>query len=372
MAQYEIDLHVETVIRLAVNVQIVSQGKLWLGKRVALFVTKHPQKALTEMNKHMTTKILVAILPSLVFLQDWAWMSGNKVLGISFLVFWILLIFNTWHVSNKHKVIATYFKATEIACFLLPIAALVLTFIVGAQAVSSTTNGAEQAGAAIGTAIGGVFAVGIGFVVGLFGGIIMHLLAKKFNKKAAEHTSTESQSPDTAKASWVSMHRTLVTVGVLIVLVIIAASSGGSKTASTDQKQADITPATSTTNNGQVQADPPTETQTKTTEPSPLEVTKTSVTEDTIGTPIANVTVKNASSKTVDAFKVTIKTFNNFGEPAKGFLTDNSYEGISQDEKVLPNATSDASWTLYNYDTTKKIEAEVYQVHFTDGSTWSK
>lgn len=336
--------------------------------------TPAERNSLKNMNKHMATKILVAILPALVFLQDWAWMSGNKVLGIAFLLFWILLVFNTWHLSNKHKVIATYFKATEIACFLLPIAALVLTFIVGAQAVSSTTNGAEQAGAAIGTAIGGVFVVGIGFVVGLFGGIIMHLLAKKFNKKAAEHTTTEPHSTDTAKASWITTHKTLVTVGALIVLVIIAASSGGEKTADTNQKQATATPTTSTASNssGQAQATPPTDTQTKVSEPSPLEVTKTSVTEDTIGTPIANVTVKNTSQKTVDAFKVTIKTFNNFGEPVKGFLTDNSYDGISQDEKVLPNTTSDASWTLYNYDTTKKIEAEVYQVHFTDGSTWSR
>lgn len=319
----------------------------------------------------MATKILVAVLPALVFLQDWAWMSGNKVLGIAFLVFWILLVFNTWQLTNKYKVIATYFKATEIACFLLPIAALVLTFIVGAQAVSNTTNGAEQAGAAIGTAIGGVFVVGIGFVVGLFGGIIMHLLAKRFNKKAAKHDAAESQSTDATKTSWISTHKTLVTVGSLIVLVIIAASSGGDKTASTDQKQTSTTPAT-TDSSGQTQATPAIDTQIKTTEPSPLEVIKTSVSEDTIGTPIANVTVKNTSQKTIDAFKVTIKTFNNFGEPVKGFLTDNSYDGISQDEKVLPNATSDASWTLYNYDTTKKIEAEVYQVHFTDGSTWSK
>lgn len=255
-------------------------------------------------------------------------------------------------------------------CFLLPIAALVLTFIVGAQAVSSTTNGAEQAGAAIGTAIVGVFVVGIGFVVGLFGGIIMHLLAKRFNKKAAEHATTEPQATDTAKASWISTHKTLVTIGALIVLVIIAASSGG-KTTNTEQKQTSTTLATSTANNRQLQAAPPTETQTKTAEPSPLEVTKTSVT-DTIGTPIANVTVKNTSQKTVDAFKVIIKTFDGFGDPAKGFLTDNSYDGISQDEKILPTATYEASWTLYNYDTTKKIEAEVYQVHFTDGTTWEK
>ena len=333
--------------------------------------TPAERNSLKNMNKHMATKILVAVLPALVFLQDWAWMSGNKVLGTAFLIFWMLLIFNTWHLTNKHKVIATYFKATEIACFLLPIAALVLTFIVGAHAVNNSSSGAEQAGAAIGTAIGGIFAVGIGFVIGLFGGIIMHLLAKKFNKKAAEHATAESHPTDANKASWVQNHKTLVTVGVLLVLIVIAASSSGSKTADTAQKQTNTTSATPNSN-GQAQATQSTNVETKTAEPSPLEVTKTSVTEDTIGTPIANITVKNTSQKTVDAFKVTIKTFNNFGEPAKGFLTDNSYNGISQDDKVAPNATADASWTLYNYDTTKKIEAEVYQVHFTDGTTWEK
>lgn len=66
---------------------------------------------------------------------------------------------------------------------------------------------------------------------------------------------------------------------------------------------------------------------------------------------------------------MTIKTFNNFGEPANGFLTDNSYDGISQD-KIAPGQSKQVSWTLYNYDTASKIEATVYQVHFTDGTTW--
>ncbi len=93
-------------------------------------------------------------------------------------------------------------------------------------------------------------------------------------------------------------------------------------------------------------------------------------TKTEIGTPVANVTVKNISTKTVDAFKVHITTFDKFGDPANGFLKDNTYNGISQDHDLAPGESYEASWDLYNYDTTAKVDATPYQVHFTDGSSW--
>lgn len=312
------------------------------------------------MKKHLATKILVALIPAALFTQNWAWMSGNKIIGIAFLVLWALLIWNVWKINNKYKILQNLLRISEIGFFLLPISALVLTFVIGSQAVNSTT-GAEQAGAAIGTAIGGTIAVGAGFIVGLFGGIIMHLLANRYTKKIKESTEPIEHN-ENAESNFFEKHKGLTSVAIIIILIIIAAASNNSK-ADTKNIGGD-TATTQQTTTADATAKPQ--------EPPALEVVKTSVTSDAIGTPVANVTVKNTSQKTVDAFKITIKTFNNFGEPANGFLTDNTYDGISQDGRIAPGASYEASWTLYNYDTTTKIEATPYQVHFTDGSTWEQ
>lgn len=110
-------------------------------------------------------------------------------------------------------------------------------------------------------------------------------------------------------------------------------------------------------------------TATEVQEPSPLEVTKTSVTEDSIGTPVANVTVKNVSKKTIDAYEVVIKTFNSFGEPSNGSLRDNAFVGTS-DEHLATGIITTNSWKLYSYQTATKIEASIHRVHFTDGTIW--
>lgn len=310
------------------------------------------------MKKHLVLKVLLGLLPALVFTQDWAWMTGNKIIGIAFLVLWLLMIWYVSKLQDKNKIIHDLLRATEIGFFLLPISALVLTFVIGSKVIDSSQSGAEQAGAAIGTAIGGAFAVGIGFVVGLFGGIILHLIANRYGKKIAEDADvTEGQ-----KLNWFDKHKGWTAVLAIVLLAIIASATGGNKEIANNSN---TQPAA---NNSQSAAQ---QEPAKPQEPSPLEIVNTSVSEDSIGTPVANVTVRNTSAKEMDGVKLLIKTFNNFGEPANGFLTDNNYKGISQ-EKIAPGKTTTLSWPLYNYDTASKIEASVYQIHFSDGTTWGE
>ncbi|MFA6466759.1 MAG: hypothetical protein WCV71_02800 [Patescibacteria group bacterium] len=140
------------------------------------------------MKKYRALKILLTLLPALVFTQNWAWMSANKILGIAFIVIWALMIWSVWKIDNKYKILQKIFRATEIGFFLLPISAIILTFVIGAQAVNSTNDEFAQAGAAIGTAIGGTFIVVLAFIFGLSGGIILHLIANKYEKKAEQNS----------------------------------------------------------------------------------------------------------------------------------------------------------------------------------------
>ncbi|MFA5954237.1 MAG: hypothetical protein WC817_01725 [Patescibacteria group bacterium] len=308
-------------------------------------------------NRFLPTKILATLLPAAVFTQNWAWMSGNRAMGLGFIIFWALLILHVWSDTNKNKVLKDLFRATEIGFFLLPISALAIMFHVGAAAVRNT-SGAAQAGAAIGTAIGGTLAVGLGFVVGLSGGIIMHLLASRYTHRmegeplAQPHLSKWEEN--------ITRHKTAITVAVLVVLVIVAAASSTS-TNKLDSSTATTTPVVSSKPSAATIAQ----------EPIPLEIVKSSVTKDIIGMPQANVTIKNVSDKTIDAYKLHIRMFNSFGEPAS-FLGDNVFNGLSQGSLIAPSKTGSDAWSLFGHDTTSKIEVEPYHVHFTDGTTWEK
>lgn len=101
----------------------------------------------------------------------------------------------------------------------------------------------------------------------------------------------------------------------------------------------------------------------------PVEIVGWTLTPDFIGGKEANITVKNNSSKTVNAVKVKMAMWNNFGERIC-YLTYPIYNGIAPDINV-PSGTSDSfTWSLYWANDVTKILPWVYQVAYTDGSTW--
>jgi hypothetical protein len=181
-----------------------------------------------KKNTHVALKIFATLLPAVVLITNWTWLSANRIDGWAFFVIWALLIWNLWGIENKQRLLQSIFRITEIGFFLLPISAIVLTFIIGSGAVSSANgNNAAQAGAAIGTAIGGFFIVGLSFIIGIIGGIIFHIVANKYEKKTKD--APEEENPK----SFLEKHKTLETVVVLIILVIAAASAKGSTVAAT-------------------------------------------------------------------------------------------------------------------------------------------
>lgn len=167
--------------------------------------------------KHTALKILLALLPALIFTQNYAWMTANSYLGIGFLIIWVLMILSAWQLTEKNHIMERLYRLTEIAFFLLPISAIILSFVIGSKAVETATSEATQAGAAIGTAIGGTFVVILAFIIGVIGGIIMHLITSKYEKKA--ETSGIKQ-PETL----LTKHGIILSLAGIILLAIILGS----------------------------------------------------------------------------------------------------------------------------------------------------
>lgn len=190
--------------------------------------------------KHPLLKVLMALLPAAIFTQNYAWMTANKSVGIAFLLLWALMIWSVWQLTEKNHILERFFRQTEIAFFLLPISSIIFMFVFGAKAVSSTTDQFQQAGAAIGTAIGGTFIVGLAFVFGLLGGIIMHLITGSFDKKAEK---SGVKQPETFANKYGTA---LSLVGVLVLAIILGAvgSVSESKSASSGSPQAAADAAT--------------------------------------------------------------------------------------------------------------------------------
>jgi hypothetical protein len=170
-----------------------------------------------SIKKHIILKILLALLPALIFWQNYAWMTLNSYLGIAFLIIWVLMIWSVWQFTEKNHIVERLFRLTEISFFLLPLSAVVFSFVLGSKTVSSTTNEFELAGAALGTAIGGTFVVILSFIIGIAGGVIMHLITNKYEK--------ELETSETKQAETLSnRHGVILSLSAIILLAIIMGS----------------------------------------------------------------------------------------------------------------------------------------------------
>lgn len=97
------------------------------------------------------------------------------------------------------------------------------------------------------------------------------------------------------------------------------------------------------------------------------------VTPNVIDEPQVHLTLTNNSGKTIDAFKVRIYAYDNYGTQLKEFgYGDDYFSGISQDT-IPAGAVTDnnRSWTLHGFDTGRRFVVRLMSLHFTDGSEWT-
>ena len=105
----------------------------------------------------------------------------------------------------------------------------------------------------------------------------------------------------------------------------------------------------------------------------PVTLDKVVVTPNIIGEPQVSLVMTNHSGKTIDAYKVRISVYNNYGEQLKEFGVGNDhFNGISQD--ALGDGQSSSSgryWTLHGFDTGRKFVVRLMSIHYSDGTEWT-
>jgi len=104
----------------------------------------------------------------------------------------------------------------------------------------------------------------------------------------------------------------------------------------------------------------------------PLKVTGTTMAYNLIGVPEPQITFKNLSGKSIDAFEIEIRTFDTFGRPVTFPGYGNLTLGIAQEILIPPGAEETMVWTLNLFENATKVNVTVVNVHYTDGTTWKK
>lgn len=167
------------------------------------------------MNKHLALKIILALLPALIFTQSWAWVTGKHYIFFALIVLWAAMAWLVWDFQDKNKIVFKLLRATEIGFFLLPVSAYAATSIIGALMMRASSSEFERAGAAIGTAIGGTIVIVIALVIGLILGLITHIIAGNFQKKIDKNIKEEPGK------NFFTQNKALTIFLAMIILVII-------------------------------------------------------------------------------------------------------------------------------------------------------
>lgn len=105
----------------------------------------------------------------------------------------------------------------------------------------------------------------------------------------------------------------------------------------------------------------------------PVTLDKVIVKSNVIGEPLVSLIMTNHSGKTIDAYKVRISVYNNYGEQLKEFgVGSDHFGGISQDALADGQSSSSSrSWTLHGFDTGRKFVVRLMSIHYSDGTEWT-
>lgn len=186
-------------------------------------------------------------------------------------------------------------------------------------------------------------------------------------REAREEADDQADSDD-------SNHRRTLTffaIAVCFVLLISAisfapSSHSGSHSASVSSSQSSDKPG-SHKSSGETAATK------KEAEKPPVTLDSVIVKTDSIGQPQVDLRMTNHSGKTIDAYKVHIYAYDNYGTQLSQFgFGDGYFSGISQDTVADGQSTpSGRYWTLSGFDNGRKFTVRLMSIHFSDGTQWT-
>ena len=104
----------------------------------------------------------------------------------------------------------------------------------------------------------------------------------------------------------------------------------------------------------------------------PLKVLSATVSYNSIGTPEVNLTVKNLTKKTIVAYRMNVRAYDDFDRRADSWATnDNLFKGISQNNSISSGTSQTDTWDLTFYDLATQVKyVKITEVRFSDGTTW--
>ena len=105
----------------------------------------------------------------------------------------------------------------------------------------------------------------------------------------------------------------------------------------------------------------------------PVTLNKLTITPDIIGQPLVSLSMTNNSQKDIDAFKVQISAYDNYGSKLKEFgVGKDHFNGISQDALPAGATTPDSRhWEMSGFDNGRRFVLRLMSIHFADGTEWN-
>lgn len=106
--------------------------------------------------------------------------------------------------------------------------------------------------------------------------------------------------------------------------------------------------------------------------PAPTSIETFEIDINAIGEPVAKIQIKNNSDKTIDGFKVIVSAKDNFEKDVHEYGSGGTTARLISQRKIAPGAVSDSRiyWTLHGYENGTKFHVKVYEIHYTDGTSW--
>lgn len=123
--------------------------------------------------------VLGSLIPALIGAMHAIFLSLGTYFNIIFVIILAILIFFSYRKENKEEIKHMQWKISSICSFLLPLSALLNSFIITGMLAAKNSDSSYQTGVAIGGILGGGVLTFFAFIIGISLGIVFYILSKK-------------------------------------------------------------------------------------------------------------------------------------------------------------------------------------------------
>jgi len=105
---------------------------------------------------------------------------------------------------------------------------------------------------------------------------------------------------------------------------------------------------------------------------NPVAVISGEITIDSANVKYLDMSVRNVSKKSIDAYQVQVLCYDRYGKPVRHYVyRTNIFKGQSQ-TVISPDGYDSSSWYLHGFDLVSEARIRIISVHYQDGSIWKR